>query len=237
MADVYKKHFIPLESDPDIFTSLIHCLGAPPSLVFEDIYSLDEPGALAHSALALILIFPTGDDYEERKVADDSNRIEPVGGEENEEIIWFKQTINNACGLYAILHALGNSRARDLLAPGSILAKIINSSPVSSRLELLENSAEVETAYAAAAGQGSSEAPANPEDEVDLHYICFVKSRKDGHLYELDGDRNGPVSKGSVRGPEDDVLSPGGLNVVRGYINDQEGNLNFSLMALVQKTP
>lgn len=33
-------------------------------------------------------------------------------GEEEEPVMWFRQTINNACGLYAILHAISNGEAR-----------------------------------------------------------------------------------------------------------------------------
>lgn len=71
MEPCYRKHFVALESDPDIFTNLIHALGAPPSLVFEEIFSLDEPELLPHPAHALILVFPTGDDYKaERDIED-----------------------------------------------------------------------------------------------------------------------------------------------------------------------
>lgn len=81
---------------------------------------------------------------------------------------------------------------------------------------------------------GSSEAPDNPEDEVDYHYVCFVKSHRSGRLYELDGDRTGPLDRGHVLGPEDDVLAPGGLNAVREYMK-HEDNPNFGLMALVRR--
>lgn len=39
---------------------------------------------------------------------------EGEGEEEEEEapVMWFRQTINNACGLYAILHAISNGEAR-----------------------------------------------------------------------------------------------------------------------------
>ena len=37
-------------------------------------------------------------------------------GEEEEPVIWFRQTINNACGLYAILHAISNGEARKYIS-------------------------------------------------------------------------------------------------------------------------
>jgi ubiquitin carboxyl-terminal hydrolase L3 len=30
-------------------------------------------------------------------------------------VVWFKQTINNACGMYAVLHALSNGSCRRFL--------------------------------------------------------------------------------------------------------------------------
>lgn len=36
-------------------------------------------------------------------------------GEEGERVMWFRQTINNACGLYAILHAISNGEARNYI--------------------------------------------------------------------------------------------------------------------------
>lgn len=37
-----------------------------------------------------------------------------VGGEA-EDVTWFKQTINNACGFYGILHAICNGEARKMM--------------------------------------------------------------------------------------------------------------------------
>lgn len=90
----------------------------------------------------------------------------------------------------------------------------------------------LEQAYDAVARDGSTEAPENAEDEVDYHYICFVQSEKNGHLYQLDGDRKQPLDLGPMAAGED-VLSGKCLNVIRGMIASEEGNLNFSLMALV----
>ena len=111
---LYRKHFIPLESDPDVFTNLINLLGVPPSLCFEDVLSLDGPHFFPRPVLALILVFPTAESYESQKAVEDASYEETSGGD-GENIVWYKQTINNACGLYAILHALSNGVARDML--------------------------------------------------------------------------------------------------------------------------
>lgn len=82
--------------------------------------------------------------------------------------------------------------------------------------------------------QGDSTVPDNAEDEVDFHYVCFVKSHKNGHLYQMDGDRKGPIDRGSLLAPEEDVLAEGGLSVIREFIRREKGgNPQFSLLALV----
>jgi ubiquitin carboxyl-terminal hydrolase L3 len=100
------------------------------------------------------------------------------------------------------------------------------------RAQILENDEELESAYRFVALEGDSKAPTNPENEVDFHYVCFVKSTKDGHLYEMDGDRKGPVDRGLL-GSEKDVLDKHCLNVIREFIQREDGgDMNFSLLVL-----
>lgn len=112
----YRKHFIPLESNPELFTELIHKLGLSKSLEFQDVLSLDDPDLLAflpRPAYALILVFPTTELYEKR-VHDEDSLLEMIDGDlPDGDVLFFKQTINNACGLYAILHAVCNGEVRD----------------------------------------------------------------------------------------------------------------------------
>jgi ubiquitin carboxyl-terminal hydrolase L3 len=109
----YAAHFVPLESDPHVFDSLIHGLGASPNLTFQEVYTLDEPDQLPHPALALILILPTSTTYERHKAVEESTTQENT--HDDGEVVWFKQTINNACGLYAILHAICNGDGRQFI--------------------------------------------------------------------------------------------------------------------------
>jgi ubiquitin carboxyl-terminal hydrolase L3 len=96
----------------------------------------------------------------------------------------------------------------------------------------LESDPKLEEAYAGVAEQGDTEAPTNAEDEVEFHYICFVKSHRNGNIYLLDGDRKGPIDLGLVAADQD-VLSDKCLHAIRSMIAEEEGNVNFSLMALV----
>lgn len=115
---LYQKHFIPLESDPAVFTKLMHNLGGSTSLQFVDVWSINDTMQLAlipRPVLALILVLPTSKAYEQRKLTEEAARETYNGGGDGEDVIWFKQTINNACGLYAILHAVCNVRMENRL--------------------------------------------------------------------------------------------------------------------------
>lgn len=101
------------------------------------------------------------------------------------------------------------------------------------RVRVLESDPDLERVHTAIALQGQTAPPEYPDDEVGNHYTCFVRSRKNGHLYELDGDKKGPIDHGLVMGDDDDMLSPAALAAVREYLQrESDGNLQFSLLAL-----
>lgn len=145
--------------------------------------------------------------------------------------------VRNAAHLFALPISLNTCSVltSPCTASDSTLSKLLEDSlslQPDERAKILEDSEEIESAYATVARQGDSEVPENPEDEVEFHYVCFVRSPKSGHIYELDGDRKGPIDRGKFEGAED-MLSEGCLNLVRDFITKEKGNLNFSLMALV----
>ncbi len=104
----------------------------------------------------------------------------------------------------------------------------------SERETLLESSTDLETLYRKAALRGNT-APPPAEDEVDLHYVCFIKSLN-GSVYEMDGDANGPVKTDVTLREDQDLLESSALDCVRRCIARSEGNVNFSLLALVHST-
>ncbi|EJU02138.1 cysteine proteinase [Dacryopinax primogenitus] len=254
-SEYQKKHYVPLESDPDVFTNLIHNLGASRSLGFVDVLSLTDPDLLAfvpRPVLALILVFPDFGDYAVRYAKDQANILEYEGCGEGEEVVWFQQTIGNACGLYAILHAVCNGKARGdidvhpfpsyrsyhlmhLPEPDSPLARLLQQViplPPTARARALESSTELEAAHRAAALQGQT-APPDAEDEVDHHYICFVRSAKNGHLYQMDGMLKGPVDLGQAG--VGDLMSEEVRRVVGQFLETgEDGVVGFSLLALVE---
>ncbi|PHH88271.1 hypothetical protein CDD83_7755 [Cordyceps sp. RAO-2017] len=228
--------FIPLEANPQLMTTLIHKLGVLPALQMHDVYSLTDSellGFIPRPALALLLVFPVSAAYESHRMAEDSLAEDYTGSGEREPVLWWKQTIRNACGLMGLLHAVSNGPARNFIEEGSTLDKLLRKSiplPPGERSALLETTPELASAHKEAASGGDTAAP-DANDDVDLHYVCFAKGA-DGGLWELDGRRKGPIRRGDLDEHED-VLSARGLSLgALRFLEREGGDLRFSAVAL-----
>ncbi|RDA91179.1 hypothetical protein CP533_4843 [Ophiocordyceps camponoti-saundersi (nom. inval.)] len=232
--------FIPLEANPQLMTKLIHNLGVSPALQMYDVYSLTDSDllqAVPRPALALLLVFPVSAAYESHRLAEDSLVEEYSGKGAGEPVMWFRQTIRNACGLMGLLHALLNGPAANFIDANSLLYKLWKAAeplPPHDRSTLLEKASELGAAHQAAASEGDTPAP-EAEDSVDLHYVCFVKG-SDGGLWEMDGRRKGPIRRGDLE-EEEDVLSAKALALgVLSFLERDGGDLRFSAIALAAAT-
>lgn len=229
MAEVNEVHaVVPLESNPEVFTDFAHKLGLSPLLAFTDIFSLDDPDMLAFLPRPLqtvILLFPVTEAYESFK---DTENVETL---DNTKVIWMKQIVKNACGLYALLHVLLNIKD----------GFIVQQSAVSNfRQNIMQGNANAVTLvqniareiYSGFSQQGQTEAPP-AEENVELHFVCFVK-RPEG-IYELDGRRAGPVLLEKGPGNSDDILDDDCVKLrVKKYMSlvSGENALNFAMMGL-----
>ncbi|KAI0889094.1 ubiquitin carboxyl-terminal hydrolase [Annulohypoxylon maeteangense] len=228
--------FVPLEANPELMTSLLHKLGLSPALQIHDVYSITEPELLAfvpRPALALLLVFPVSAPYESARLAEDAGVEEYAGKGEGEPVLWYKQTIRNACGLMGLLHAVSNGPARGFVEPNTPLQNLITASiPLAppQRSALLERTPELATAHQEAASQGATSAP-DAQDDVDLHYVCFVKT-EDGTLWELDGRRKGPIARGKLEQGEDVLSEKALLWGPLKFLERDGGDMRFSCVAL-----
>lgn len=221
-------------------TRLAHELGLSQALQFHEVYSLTEPALLEflpRPAHALLLVFPVTETYEKFRRDEDASKPEYSGSGPNEPVVWYKQTIRNACGLIGLLHAITNGEAREQIVAGSDLEKLLREAipldPVN-RANLLYQSKSLEAAHATAAASGDSTAP-DANAAVDLHFVAFIKD-KDNNLWELDGRRKGPLKRGKLD-PGNDVLSEQGQEIgVRSFLKREEeaggGELRFSVIML-----
>ncbi|KAK3943838.1 ubiquitin carboxyl-terminal hydrolase isozyme L3 [Diplogelasinospora grovesii] len=236
VTDPHAPAFIPLEANPQLMTSLLHNLGLSPALSMHDVYSLSDPDLLAfvpRPALAVLLVFPVSPTYESHRLAEDALVPEYAGKGDGEPVVWFKQTIRNACGMMGLLHATANGPARNFVESGSDLDRLLAAAVplgVQERSKLLEKDQSLAKAHQAAAAQGDTAAP-DARDDVDLHYVTFVKT-EDGTLWELDGRRKGPIKRGEL-GKDEDVLSQKGLTLgPLKFLEREGGDLRFSCVAL-----
>jgi ubiquitin carboxyl-terminal hydrolase L3 len=220
--------------------NLMRDLGLSSALSFQDVFSIDDPDLMAfisRPAHALLLIFPVSDTYEKFRREEDDGKEDYSGSGDGEPVVWYKQTIGNACGLIGLLHAVSNGAAKSHIGKDSELAKLLaDAIPLSpaKRADLLYESHALESAHASAASTGDTAAPA-ADDKVDLHFVCFVKT-EDNHLWELDGRRKGPLDRGQLPAGED-ALGETALELgVRAFLKRESaaggGDLRFSLIVL-----
>lgn len=236
-----KKLWAMLENNPQVMDHLARELGLDNTLSFYDIYSLTDADLLAfipRPAVALLVIIPLTPTWDEARKAEDKDKPEYAGKGEDDPVIWFKQTIGNACGSIGLVHCLLNSDASKHFRPASTIEKIRDEAfpkPMWERAKVLEDSLEFEQAHAEAVKLGDTDVPTPESDKHSgQHFVAFAKA-KDGHLWELEGDRKGPLDRGQLKDDED-VLSPAALELGLGRLmrieSEKGGNLRFSAIAL-----
>ncbi|KAK6843300.1 hypothetical protein PG995_002307 [Apiospora arundinis] len=242
MGAAEKKTWIMLENNPDVMTELATKLGLSSELQFYDVYSLDEPELLQHiprPALALLAIIPLTPTWKAERQAEDSGKPDYTGVGSQEPVTWFKQTIGNACGSIGLLHCAINGGAASFIRPGSDLDLIRQSATplrMKERADMLYNNAAFEAAHKSVESLGDTSA-VETKGHSGQHFVAFVKA--EGKLWELEGDRKGPIDRGNLNDDED-VLSPRALEmglkriIQLGQDNDTS-DLRFSCTALAHK--
>lgn len=203
-----QKVFVPLENNPVVMTDLAHELGLSKDLGFHDVYSLTDPDLLAilpRPAYALLFIYPMSAESEKWYQVD-YDRSPDYDEAGDSPILYYRQRITHACGLIGLLHCITNS-TRAFIREGSDLDRLVRAiTPLEpeARARYLHDSDLLAAAHDAAAHSGDTEAP--PLGECpDNAFIAFTKG-SDGHLYELEGRRKGPIDRGLLAENED-VLS------------------------------
>lgn len=108
-------------------TDLVHKLGLSSDLSWHDVYSLDDPSLLAfvpRPVHALLLVFPVSQAYEKSRGEEDGPLPDYSGSGLDEEVLWFKQTIGNACGLMGLLHSVTNGMTREFIGISFVIRMI-----------------------------------------------------------------------------------------------------------------
>ncbi|PAA94236.1 hypothetical protein BOX15_Mlig020541g1, partial [Macrostomum lignano] len=193
---------------------------------FMDVFSLDKEllDMLPKPVACLLFIYPITDKSE----------AAPIGEKlpaSTEGVYFMKQTVSNACGTVALLHAIANKRDQLQIEKDSTLdkffAKTKDSTP-EERAKIMETDEGLNTAHESAATEGQTSAP-DRESRTNLHYIALLN--RGGKILEFDGRRDGPVSHGDTN--ESNFLADS-ATVVQKFMARQSDDLNFSIVALAK---
>ncbi|MFH4981307.1 hypothetical protein AB6A40_008016 [Gnathostoma spinigerum] len=221
--------WLPLESNPETINSFLRKMGVEKGVECVDVLGFDDDllAMLPRPHYALILCFP---DY--KKVHEIMHsvygQLEKKGVGVPPDVFFMKQKISNACGTFALLHSLVNNKTRINLGDGSLkkwMDKAVELD-VNDRSDSLANDSELANAHEDCARSGDTEA--EPAEDVEHHFICYVIVN--GTLYEIDSSQNFPRDCG--KSTEETFMKDAG-KVCRELMSKMD-NISFSALALVR---
>ena len=233
------KAWLPLESNPVLMTKYIHNLGVGEEWNINEIYGLDEDllAMVPQPVLAVLLLFPLSESSEKHRLEmiEQMEKAEKEGGKEEKEkqtvlssVYHMKQTVGNACGTIALIHALLNNLSSLSLPSDSWIQKFYNDTKAASfeeRAVSLCNDDKIEEKHQGLATEAVSDVNHSIND--NLHFICFVE--KEGKLIELDGRKPKPIIHSNTT---KETLLFDTAKVVREFMERDPNDVRFSLAAL-----
>ncbi|KAJ1938710.1 hypothetical protein GGF37_004703, partial [Kickxella alabastrina] len=220
-----------IESDPGVFTELIHNMGVSDVQV-EELYSLD-PSELRNMAPVYGLIFLFKYQGQQHHTRQATNHTSLDSPSDTTGVYFAQQIIPNACATQAILGILLNQG--DALGLGETLENFRSFSadlPPDMRGLAMTNCDQIRDVHNSFVRPESfladeSAKRAATEDDDLFHFISYVPVN--GRLYELDGLRESPVDHGRT----DDWLESVGPVIQRRMAEYAEGEIRFNLMAVI----
>uniref|UniRef100_A0A7S0VS93 Ubiquitin carboxyl-terminal hydrolase n=1 Tax=Hemiselmis tepida TaxID=464990 RepID=A0A7S0VS93_9CRYP len=224
----FRKKWLPLESNPEIFNALAGQLGMPPGVCFHEVFGLDADllAMVPSPASAVLVCFPLTESYKDKAAS-----AQALGAVEG--LYFMRQTIPNACGTIAMIHAFANLPGGG--GGGGWLDDFVGATKGMGGLErakALEEDESLAVAHNDMAKRGDTNVAAFSESgpkgafNAVLHFICYAHAH--GKIYELDGLKQGPVQVGEG-GPED--LLGVAAAVVSKYAQEAD-EVRINLMAL-----
>ncbi|CAG8622096.1 11343_t:CDS:2 [Funneliformis caledonium] len=214
----------------------IHKLGVSQDWAYTDVFGLDSEilSMIPQPVKAVILLFPITDNYE-RDSKEEVNKIQEIGQEVSPNVMFFKQTISNACGTIGLLHSLGSNTDAIPIDEGPLkrLLDISKNLTSDERAKVLEEDQELAEAHKSSASSGQTSASLNyrtpSEDEVvNLHFATFIE--KDGSIYELDGRKPFPINHGPCKNLLEDSA-----RLIKKFMERDPENYQFTVIALTPK--
>jgi ubiquitin carboxyl-terminal hydrolase L3 len=225
-----EQNWIPIESNPEVMNKFLSSVGVSSQWSIVDVIGLDEEllAFIPRPIVSLLLLFPTNDDKIDS--AEDNNCIESCD-QNKSEVYFMRQTIGNACGTIALIHAIANNMDCIEFSPNSSLKSFIDLSKSlkpCEKAKLLETNKDICNAHQMCAQEGQTSAPVLNRD-VNHHFIAFVE--KCGFLYQLDGRKEFPINHGKTT--KDNFVSDA-AKICQQFMSKDPNNLNFTVVALVK---
>jgi ubiquitin carboxyl-terminal hydrolase L3 len=227
----------PLESNPEIFEEYMHQMGLPEPWGFSELFGFEED-LLAFVPQPVVAVIVNYERLVETKKEDSTTTTTTTPGSTMDTTTsvnyYMKQTetLDNACGVIACLHAIFNNMELIALEEGKTLSKYWENAQGKTpeeRAILLEGFTEFQQQHKAFASQGQSNL-AESQSDVKHHYVAFVVNAG-GQLVELDGTKPGPQM---VAENCQDLLR-GSIAEVQKRLTNGEVSESLSMMVLSMK--
>jgi len=221
---ISSENWVGLESNPEVLTDYAHKMGVSKSWGFTDVFGLDEESLkmVPSPCVGIIFLYPFSQVEMRKKKLGKSN------GQKTEGVWYMNQVIGNACGAVALMHTVMNTL--DTVSSDSKFLKKFSADAkdADSRNRGKLFGSALRELHDEVSGRGQTEAP-KPNADLDFHFVSLVAVN--GHLFELDGNNNGPIDLGPVGDGDDAFLQTAVKHVKSAYIAPFPDS-HFSMMAL-----
>jgi len=224
------KHWVPLESNPDLINKYLGQLGLPPHWTVSEIFGLDESllAMVPQPVRAVILCYPITANSEAFNESQ-SQALTTENSDSSNSPFYVKQTVGNACGTIALIHSvLNDSELISSLDENSFFKTFYRdglNKTSSQRAELLESDESLESSHQSIAAEATSDVQHNVND--NLHFIALINYN--GKLFELDGRKLSPINHGET---SRETLLQDSVKVCQQFMERDPGDIRFTMLAL-----
>lgn len=217
-----------IESDPGVFSELIHNLGCT-DVQLEEIWGMDQltdPSFSSTPVHGVIFLFS----WKKELYQNDTRTCIPYG---STDVFFAKQNVNNACATQAIISTLLNAEGISLGPTLQNFKEFCSFVDYGMRGDLIGQQDEIRVQHNRFARPEpfvSDDSKSSSEDDEAFHFVAYVE--RNGSVYELDGLRAGPILIGQVAEGHSwlgDVVKP----EIQRRCGELGDSIKFSLMAVV----
>jgi len=228
--------WVPLESNPEMFTSFARQIGLPEAWSFVDVLGVD-PELLTKEmvprpCVGVTLLF----EYSENMLRSQAKQEKQLKAKSNgrprhQDVFFMKQYVGNACGTIAAIHCVANAAETVSLESDSPVGQFLERMRGQSSMARGAALADMEDFHLASdecAAGGQTEAP-EASEETNHHFICFVE--RSGRVIELDGTKLQPIDHGPAGS---DFIIAATKVIQAQFMKKDPDNIQFNMMALVK---